>query len=501
MSESLPLRREGEPSPPSSIDTMDEDMAEGMAYKAGPKAIRGARDLTTGPLFTTLLLFTLPTLASNILWSLNGSISSLWVAHFLGDAALAATATANMIMFLMFSVIFGFGMAANVLVGQAFGRGDLTAARTAFGGAAGFCLLSTIVIAFAGFMWSEPILAMLSTPPEVFRLAKLYLHYTFFGLPAAMMFIMVMSGLRGGGDAMTPLWFIIMTLILGTALNPIFILGIGPAPQMGIAGSAFANAIASYVSLAAMIGYIYKRDLPLRLRGAEFRYLKPNRDLMKIILGRGLPMGIQMVVMSLSTLVIIGFVNREGTMTAAAFAAALLLWNYLQMPAMAIGGAVTATAAQNIGAEKWDRVDRTTYIGMGIAMAITGALIGLLTLFERQILSLFLEGGGEAIEIGVHMMDIVNWSYFIFGVTMMMFATMRANGIVLAPLIILTLSLFFVRIGFYYLSYPIIGIEGLWWSFTVSSAVALVLAWLYYRFGKWRSVRLVVPAKLGRKVA
>ena len=83
MSESLPLRREGEPSPSSSIDMMpvdmmDEDMAEGMAYEAGPKNIRGARDLTTGPLFTTLLLFTLPTLASNILWSLNGSISSLW---------------------------------------------------------------------------------------------------------------------------------------------------------------------------------------------------------------------------------------------------------------------------------------------------------------------------------------------------------------------------------------------------------------------------------------
>ena len=123
------------------------------------------------------------------------------------------------------------------------------------------------------------------------------------------------------------------------------------------------------------------------------------------------------------------------------------------------------------------------------------------TLFESQILGLFLEGGGEAIAIGVHMMDIVNWSYLIFGVTMMMFATMRANGIVLAPLVILTVSLFFVRIGFYYLSYPIIGIEGLWWSFTFSSAVALLLAWLYYRFGKWRSVRLVVPAKQGAKAA
>jgi len=476
---------------PDSPDSQIED----SGLQPGPRHIKGGRDLTTGPIFATLVLFTLPTLASNILHSLNGSINSIWVAHFLGEAALAATANANIIMFLMFSIIFGLGMAANVVVGQAFGRGDLDAARRAFGTAMGFCFVLALIIAVGGFLWSERILALLSTPPEVFRLAKLYLHYTFFGLPGVMVLIMLMMGLRGGGDAMTPLWFMILSVVLDIGLNPVFILGLGPAPEMGIAGSAFASGVSMYISLAAMVAYIYARDLPLRLRGREWHYLKPDWGLMRIIAGRGLPMGLQMVIMSLSTLVIIGFVNREGTTTVAAFAAAQQLWNYIQMPAMAVGGAVSAMAAQNIGAGKWDRVERTTGIAIGVNVVMTGSLIALVMLFERPILALFLEGGGEAIEIGTHLMHIINWSYLLFSIAMVMFGTMRANGVVIPPLIILTISLFFVRIGFYYVSYPFMGVDGLWWGFTVSTAVSLVLGFAYYRWGRWREASLGVPSR------
>lgn len=480
--------------PPERDDFMPEAGAatDAMIAPPAPRQMRGGRDLTTGPIFATLVVFTLPTLFANILQSMNGSINSIWVAHFLGEAALAATANANIIMFLMFSVIFGFGMAASVVVGQSFGRGDITTARHAFGSALGFCLVLSLLIAVAGYLWSDHILAALSTPPEVFKLAKAYLHYTFFGLPAILMFVMMMMGLRGSGDAMTPLWFMILTVSLDVLLNPVFILGLGPAPRMGIAGSAFASACSAYFSLAAMLAYIYWRDLPLRLRGHELGYLLPNWGLLKVIAGRGVPMGLQMVIMSLSTLVIIGFVNREGTATVAAFAAAQQLWNYIQMPAMAVGGAVSAMAAQNIGAGRWDRVEKTTGVAALINIVITGTLILLIALFDKPILSLFLEGGGEAIAIGSHMMHLINWSFVLFGIAMVMFGTMRANGIVLAPLVILTLSLFFVRIGFYLASYPMLGVDGLWLSFPASTIVTMLLGWAYYRWGRWREVTLNV---------
>jgi putative MATE family efflux protein len=466
--------------------------SEELAVAAAPRQFRGGRDLTKGPILSTLLLFTLPTLCANILQSMNGSINSIWVSHFLGEMALAATANANIIMMLMFSLIFGFGMAANVVVGQAFGRGDIDTARHAFGSAIGFCFVLSVLIATAGYLWSDHILRTLSTPPEVYRLAQAYLHYTFFGLPPVMMFIMVMMGLRGGGDSMTPLWFMMVSVALDVGLNPVFIAGLGPVPAMGIAGSAFASACSGYVSLAALVTYIYIRDLPLRLRGHEFGYLKPDWKLLKVVAGRGIPMGVQMVVMSLSTLVIIGFVNREGTMTAAAYAASQQLWGYIQMPAMAVGGAVSSMAAQNIGAGRWDRVERTTRTAAIVNVALTGGLISLLLLFDRHVLALFLEGGGSALGIGRHIMHIASWSFLPFSIAMVLFGTMRANGIVLAPLLILTFSLFFVRIGFYYVSYPLIGVNGLWGSFTVSTLVTLLLAWAYYRWGRWREARLDV---------
>ena len=120
-----------------------------MATLASGKGRKRA-DLTTGPIAATLFAFALPTLASNVLQSLNGSINAIWVGRFLGERALAATANAHIIMFLLFSAVFGFGMAATVMVGQAFGRRDIDAARCAFGAALGFCFILSLFVATGG---------------------------------------------------------------------------------------------------------------------------------------------------------------------------------------------------------------------------------------------------------------------------------------------------------------------------------------------------------------
>lgn len=91
------------------------------------------RDLTTGPIGRTLLLFALPTLGSSVLQSLNGSINAIWIGQFLGEGALAATTNANIIMFLLIAAVFGFGMAATILIGQNMGRGDVAAVRRVLG--------------------------------------------------------------------------------------------------------------------------------------------------------------------------------------------------------------------------------------------------------------------------------------------------------------------------------------------------------------------------------
>ena len=449
-------------------------------------------NLTEGAIGPTLLKFALPTLASSILQSLNGTVNAIWVGRFLGEGALAATSNANMVMFLLTSFVFGFGMASTILIGQAWGRKDVEQARQIFGTAGGAFLLVTIVIAIAGYFLSPGILRLLGTPADAAPLALDYLRVIFLAMPALLLLTLLMMALRGSGDAMTPLWFMLIAVILDSGLNPVFILGLGPAPKLGIAGSATATLIANYTALIALLAYMYIRDLPLRLRGKELLCLIPRWGILETIVVKGFPMGLQMIVISLSALALIGLVNREGVDTTAAFGVALQLWTYIQMPAMALGAAVSAMAAQNIGAGNWERVSGITRSGVGYTVLITGVLIVVLTLADRSVLALFMGGDSPALPIAKHIHLLATWNFVLFGVTMVLFGTVRANGAVWAPLIILAIGLVPIRFGWILGTQHWLGADAIWTSFPVSSFANLALAAAYYFKGGWRKARMMV---------
>ncbi len=269
-------------------------------------------DLTTAPINQALLLFALPTLGSSILQSANGSIDTIWIGQLLGENALAATTNGNLVMFLLTAFVFGFGMASTILIGQAFGRRDVETARAIAGTTVGTFVPLSIVVAIIGWLLAPKVLDLLGTPEAIEPLARAFLQVTFLAMPAILMQTTLMMALRGSGDAMTPLIFMGMAVLLDIALNPLFILGWGPLPALGIAGSALATAAANYISLAAMLYYIYYRDLPLRLRGEELWLLVPDRELLRLIFTKGLPMGVQMIVVSSSMLTMMRLVNQGG---------------------------------------------------------------------------------------------------------------------------------------------------------------------------------------------
>lgn len=336
-------------------------------------------------------------------------------------------------------------------------------------------------------MFTTDILRLLATPGAALPLAEAYLRVIFLGLPASMVMVLTMMGLRGSGDSLTPLWFMGISVVLDAILNPILILGLGPAPELGIAGSAWATLISGGVAMLALAWWMNRRDLPIRLRGSEMRYVRPERTLVRTIVVKGLPIGAQMLVISLASLAMVGLVNREGVATTAAYGVTLQLWGYVQMPALAIGAAVSAMAAQNIGAGRWDRVARITRDGLIGNVAMTGVLVLLVVAFDRWFLELFLGQGSAAIPIGRSIGLISTWSFVLFGATMVLFGTVRANGAVWAPLAILFVAMFPVRLGLALALRPALGADALWWSFPAGSLVTLAGAALYYLYGDWRS--------------
>jgi putative MATE family efflux protein len=451
------------------------------------------RDLTQGPIGRNLLLFALPVMAGNIAQSLNGSINAVWVGRYLGESALTATANANNVMFFLLGSVFGIGMAASILIGQAMGAKDIGQARRVMGTSATFFIGLSVVIAVVGWLVTRPVLHAMGTPAESLPLAEAYLRVIFLAMPLLYAFAFFSAALRGAGDSRTPFRFLLLSVLLDIFFNPVLIFGLGPFPKLGIAGAAWATLLAQGISLAAMLAYLRHKRNVLWLGRKDARLLIVDTTILRALIVKGVPMGLQMVLISLAMIAMMTMVNHQGTATTAAYGAAMQLWTYLQMPAMAIGAACSSIAAQNVGARKWERVEATARSGVLFNFLLTGALILPLILLDRWTLALFLPEGSASLQIARHLNHIAVWSFLFFGVTFVISGVVRATGAVLPPLLILGFSLWGIRVPFANLMQPAIGVDALWWSFPVSATCAMAMSLAYYQWGNWRKAKMLVP--------
>jgi putative MATE family efflux protein len=297
--------------------------------------------------------------------------------------------------------------------------------------------------------------------------------------------------LRGAGDSKTPFYFMLLSVGLDIALNPVFIFGVGPIPRLGIAGSALATFVAQAVSLTALIRHLYRRRHLLVLHQDELALLKVDWSVVATLVKKGLPMSAQMLVLSLSGVLMITLVNRFGVDTTAAFGAALQLWNYIQMPAFAVAMAMSAMTAQNVGAAKWERVTHIARVGVLYNVVLCGGIALAMELLDQRLFALFVPAGSAALTVASHLNRVVTPSFVFFGVAVALFGVVRATGAVMAPLVILTITLLAVRFPVAELYLDRYQVDAVWWSFPISSALSALLAVLYYRYGGWRSAHMM----------
>ncbi|MDB5448127.1 MAG: multi antimicrobial extrusion protein MatE [Phenylobacterium sp.] len=466
------------------MESASEDSPTPAPRRRGP-------DLTAGAIGPTLIAFSMPVLGSNILQSLNGSANAFWVSHVLGEAALTATANANQILFLMLGAVFGVSMAANIMIGQAVGARDPVLAKKVVGTCTTFFVVVSVAVGVLGGLLTPAILGAMGTPADARIDAIAYLRVIFAAMPFMYFFNFVMMAQRGVGDSRTPFYFALVQVLLDITFNPILITGFGPFPRLGIAGSAASTLFSQTFTLAVMVWYLYRKRSLLVIRPSEWRQLIPDMGILKTLVFKGTPMGFQMIVVSLAAVTMMSLVNRYGSHTAAAYGAAVQLWNYVQMPAMALGAAVSSMAAQNVGAGRIDRVERVAWIGAGYGVLFTLTPILLILIADPIVLQAFLPATSPSLPIAEHINQIVLWSFIPFGVAFVFSGVVRATGVVWPPLIFMVVALWFVRIPFAYALMPRLGADAVWLSFPLGSVVILGFAVAYYQWGGWRSARLV----------
>jgi putative MATE family efflux protein len=448
--------------------------------------------LTEGSIPRALVAFALPILFGNVLQSVNGSVNAIWVGKFLGEASLAAVGNSNVVMFLLFGLLFGLSMASTVMIAQCVGAKNIVEAKRVVGTSAVFFLGMSLTMSALGFGLAHGLLEWMQTPVDVMPLALAYMRTIFLALPFMSGMFFLMASLRGAGDSRTPFIYLLVAVALDIGLNPLLIFGWGPIPRLGIAGSATATLTAQALSFLALVVHLYRTKHFLRIRRHELGFFKVDWKLIRLLVTKGIPMGLQMFVVSSSMIAVTSLVNRFGSQETAAFNAAMQLWTYIQMPAMAIGAAVSSMAAQNVGAGRWDRVGKVATTGVLFNLLVGGTMIVLVYLLNRHALALFLPSTGAAIDIAVHLNSIILWSFALFGTSFVLYGVVRATGAVMAPLIMLIISLWVVRVPFAYSMLDRWHADAIWWSFPIASVVSVTLASSYYRFGGWRKVRLGV---------
>jgi putative MATE family efflux protein len=451
---------------------------------------RPAASLVDGPITRTLVMFSLPILATNVLQSLNASINAAWIGHLLGTRALTASANANSLLFFLLSISLGLSLAATILVGQSQGARDVAQTKRVMGTASIFFIAVSVVIAAGGFAVAPLILRAMHTPPDAAPLAAAYLRIIFIAVPAIFFSFFLMMALRGTGDSRTPFYFMLISAVLDVGLNPLFIRGLGPLPAQGIAGSAMATAIAQWLSLGLLVIWLYRRKHVLSIGRGELQYLRIDGPILRSLLTKGIPISLQVVVVSSSMILMISLVDRYGSLTVAAYGACFQLWNYIQMPAFSIGSAVSSMAAQNVGAGRWDRVGRITLAAVIFNVVLTGALVAAVTLSDNAAFSLFLGGNVQAIGIAKHMHLIVSWSFIFFGIAFVLSSVVRATGAVIPPLLILLAAIWGIRIPTAALLSHL-GVDGILWGFPAGSIASVIMTGIYYRYGNWRKAKMI----------
>ncbi|MDA1623956.1 MATE family efflux transporter [Bacillus cereus group sp. LD113LC] len=442
------------------------------------------------PIWKSMSMFLVPLLLSNVLQSVGQLFGMVVVGRWLGVNALAAISAFFPLFFLLVSFVIGIGSGSSILIGQAFGAKNEDRLKAIVGTTLTFTFIIGVVLAIVGSIFAMDIMRLMGTPENIIEISVHYARILFISMPILFLYFAYTTFMRGTGDSKTPFYFLIVSTALNMILLPILIFGWLGAPKLDVYGAAYASVISTVITFIVMLVYLKKKNHPLQLDSTVRKYLRMDWGLLKLLLRLGIPASINMILVSLSEIAVIAFVNRYGSDATAAYGVVNQVASYVQMPAVSLGITVSIFAAQSIGANQFDRLQKVVKAGIIMNYVIGGVLISLIYLFSRDILSLFLTSQ-TTIEIAHSLVMITLWSYLIFGHAQIISATMRASGTVLWPTVIGVVSIWLVEVPVaYYLSYHTsLGIEGIWIGYPAAFIVSLILQYAYYKLS-WQKKRI-----------
>lgn len=400
-------------------------------------------DMTEGAPWKRLMEFALPMLLGNFAQQLYNTADSVIVGKYVGDNTLAAVGSAAPVMNLLMVFFVGIATGAGVVISQNFGAHDRKELSVNIGNCITITLVASIIMMVLGPLITMPMLRALNTPDSIIEWANGYLRIFFLGV-AGFFFYNILSGiLRGMGDSVSALLFLLLATALNVGLDLLFVIKF----HMAVNGVALATILAQFLSaIACFVRLASMRNV----FDLNWQMLKPRKKNILQILKIGIPSGVTQGVVAMASMFVQSITNSMGEAVIACNVIVMRVDSFAIMPCFSFGQAISVFAGQNVGAKKMNRVHEGVKQCNIMALAVSVLITVGLLLFGRYLFAFFTETE-SLIDMAVSMMRIMAVGYICLAISQTFGGAMRGTGDTVTPMWISIFTTIVLRVPVAYL--------------------------------------------------
>lgn len=454
------------------------------------KQLFAPSDMTEGNPWEKILIFAVPMILGNIAQQLYSTVDSIVVGKYVGDNALAAVGSAGPIFNLLLVLFIGISTGAGVMVAQYFGAKKREDLSKTIGNCISLTGLASIIIMILGALFSRPLLELLDTPASIIDWCTSYLFILSMGIAGCAYYNILCGVLRGLGDSVSALIYLLVATAINIVLDLLFVAGF----DMGVSGVALATVIAQAISALLCLIKLRKMATTFDLK---LHYLKPTAEHSGNIIRLGIPSGLTQAILSLAMIVVQSLTNSFGEMVIAANVIIMRVDGFAMMPNLSFGTAMTTFAGQNVGAKKFDRVEKGCKQGTFLAVAFATTITAIILIFGKYLMGIFTDTT-ELVEFSSSMMRILAVGYIAMAVTQSLSGVMRGAGDTMTPMWISLATTIAIRVplayGIAYLTRTPENPTGsylcLFISLLTSWVMGAIITTIFYLKGNWKKKAL-----------
>ncbi|MFP8954476.1 MATE family efflux transporter [Natrialbaceae archaeon A-arb3/5] len=438
-------------------------------------------DLTSGGIVRPLFYLSIPLIITNVLQTAYNIADTFWLGRY-GTTELAAISFAFPIVFLLISIAMGLSVAGSILVAQYVGAGQEADAEYAASQTVSFSIIGSFLLGFGGYFVVDDLLALFGAEPEVVAAAASYMRIYSLGLVFVFGFFMFVSLMRGYGDTVTPMLIMFVSVTINIILDPLLIFGVGPFPELGIAGAAYATIFSRAVTLAIGLWIMLRGYRGVQIHLSQ---LTPDLSFGWKLVRLGLPASFEGASRALSINLLLFIVALFSTPVVAAYGIGTRILSVIILPAIALSQGVETMTGQNIGAGKPDRAATANRVAATILFASL-TVVGLLSMLVAEPIVAVFTTDPAVIDAGATFLIYVAPSFGFFGVMYTYMGGFRGAGMTLTAAGLVILAFIVVQLPIAWFAADAIGPAGIWLSFAVSHLFGAIIAVGWFRRGTWR---------------